>query len=89
MPVGVVDAITGIRHYVVELVGRSDHAGARPMASRLDPMPGFAEIVTAVIGVALEMGSPAVTTVGRVTRRAELARCRPRRGHVHGRLAPP
>jgi len=65
-PVGVVDAITGIRHYVVRLVGRSDHAGARPMGSRLDPMAGFAEIVTAVIGVALEMGPPAVTTVGRI-----------------------
>ena len=31
LPVGVVDRITGIRHYVVELGGRSDHAGARPM----------------------------------------------------------
>jgi allantoate deiminase len=66
LPVGVVDAITAIRHYVIELTGRSDHAGARPMAGRLDPMAGFAEIVTAVIGVALESGAPAVTTVGRV-----------------------
>jgi allantoate deiminase len=66
LPVGVVDAITAIRHYVVELRGRSDHAGARPMQRRLDPMAGFAEIVTAVIGVALESGPPAVTTVGRV-----------------------
>jgi len=66
LPVGVVDAITGIRHYVIELVGRSDHAGARPMQGRLDPIAGFAEIVTAVIDVALESGPPAVTTVGRV-----------------------
>jgi allantoate deiminase len=66
VPVGVVDAITGIRHYVVQLVGRSDHAGARPMVGRLDPMSGFAEIVTAVVGVALELGPPAVTTVGRI-----------------------
>jgi allantoate deiminase len=66
LPVGVVDAITAIRHYVVELRGRSDHAGARPMEGRLDPMAGFAEIVSAVIGVALESGPPAVTTVGRV-----------------------
>ena len=65
LPVGVVDAITGIRHYVVRLTGRSDHAGARPMEGRLDPMAGFAEIVDAVIGVALELGPPAVTTVGR------------------------
>jgi allantoate deiminase len=66
LPVGVVDAITGIRHYVVELTGRSDHAGARPMAGRLDPMAGFAEIATAVIGVALDLGPPAVTTIGRI-----------------------
>ena len=66
LPVGVVDAITSITHYVVELVGRSDHAGARPMKGRLDPVAGFAEIVDAVIGVALESGPPAVTTVGRV-----------------------
>ena len=66
LPVSVVDAITAIRHYVVELRGRSDHAGARPMKGRLDPMAGFAEIVTAVIGVALEGGPPSVTTVGRV-----------------------
>jgi allantoate deiminase len=66
LPVGIVDAITAIRHYVVELRGRSDHAGARPMKGRLDPMAGFAETVTAVIGVALESGAPAVTTVGRV-----------------------
>lgn len=66
LQVGVVDAITAIRHYVVELGGRSDHAGARPMEGRLDPMAGFAEIVTSVIGVALENGPPAVTTVGRV-----------------------
>jgi allantoate deiminase len=66
LPVGVVDAITAIRHYVIELRGRSDHAGARPMEGRLDPMAAFAEIVTAVIGVALENGAPAVTTVGRV-----------------------
>jgi allantoate deiminase len=36
------------------------------MESRLDPMAGFAEIVTAVIGLAVELGAPAVTTVGRV-----------------------
>ena len=66
LQVGVVDAITAIRHYVVELRGRSDHAGARPMEGRLDPMAGFAEVVTAVIGVALESGPPAVTTVGQV-----------------------
>jgi allantoate deiminase len=64
--VGVVTGITGIRHYLVELRGRSDHAGARPMIGRRDPVPGLAEIVLGTIGNALELGPPAVTTVGRI-----------------------
>jgi allantoate deiminase len=64
--VGVVPAINGIRHYVVELTGRADHAGARPMDLRRDPMAGAAEITLGVIDTALRMGRPAVTTVGRM-----------------------
>lgn len=66
VPVGIVTAINGIRHYVVELTGRSDHAGARPMDSRLDPMAGAAEIALGAIDTALRMGRPAVTTIGRM-----------------------
>ena len=66
VPVGVVPAINGIRHYVVELSGRSDHAGARPMDLRRDPMAGAAEITLGIIDTALRMGRPAVTTVGRM-----------------------
>ncbi len=66
VPVGIVPAINGIRHYVVELTGRADHAGARPMDLRRDPMAGAAEITLGVIDTALRMGRPAVTTVGRV-----------------------
>jgi allantoate deiminase len=64
--VGIVTGITGIRHYVVELGGRSDHAGARPMLGRRDPMPGMAEIVLGAIDNALDLGPPAVTTIGRM-----------------------
>ncbi len=66
VPVAVVPAINGIRHYVVELTGRADHAGARPMDLRRDPMAGAAEITLGVIDTALRMGRPAVTTVGRM-----------------------
>jgi allantoate deiminase len=64
LSVGVVDTITGLRHYAVELVGRSDHAGARPMDTRLDAMAGAAEVITGVIEHARSLGRPAVTTVG-------------------------
>jgi allantoate deiminase len=66
VPVAVVNAITGIKHYEVTLVGRSDHAGARPIDDRRDPMHGAAEIIQRVVDTALEMGRPAVTTVGRI-----------------------
>ncbi len=67
LPVGIVTAITGPRHYVVQARGRADHAGAMPMDLRRDPMPGVAEIIAGVIETATRMGRPAVTTVGRLT----------------------
>ena len=66
LAVGIVNAITGIRHYVVELTGTANHAGAFPMDLRRDPMAGAAEIVSGVIATAHRMGRPAVTTVGRM-----------------------
>jgi allantoate deiminase len=66
LPVAVVDAITGIRHYKVRIKGTQNHAGGFPMDIRRDPMAGFAEIANGVINTAHRMGRPAVTTVGRV-----------------------
>jgi allantoate deiminase len=65
LPVAIVDAITGIRHYAIELGGTQNHAGAFPMDMRRDPMAGFAEVVSGVVNTAHRMGRPAVTTVGR------------------------
>ena len=67
LPVAIVSAITGIRHYLVELRGTQNHAGAFPMDLRRDPMAGFAEIASGVINTAHRLGRPAVTTVGRVS----------------------
>ena len=66
LPVGIVSAITGIRHYVVTLTGEANHAGAFPMDRRRDPMAGAAEIISGVVNTAHRMGRPAVTTVGRM-----------------------
>lgn len=65
LPVAIVDAITGLRHYHVTLTGEQNHAGAFPMDLRRDPMAGFAEIASGVINTAHRLGRPAVTTVGR------------------------
>jgi allantoate deiminase len=66
LPVAIVSGITGIRHYLVELGGTQNHAGAFPMDMRRDPMAGFAEIASGVINTAHRLGRPAVTTIGRV-----------------------
>jgi allantoate deiminase len=66
LPVAVVSAITGMRHYLVELRGNQNHAGAFPMDLRRDPMAGFAEIALRAVDTAHRWGRPAVTTVGRV-----------------------
>ncbi|MGI9254784.1 MAG: Zn-dependent hydrolase [Thermomicrobiales bacterium] len=66
-PVGIVTGITGPREYWVKITGRADHAGARPMDTRRDPMAGAAEIISGAINTALMMGRPAVTTVGRIS----------------------
>ncbi|MDF2797630.1 MAG: allantoate amidohydrolase [Devosia sp.] len=65
LPVAIVDAITGIRHYRASLTGTANHAGAFPMDIRRDPMAGFAEITSGLINTAHRLGRPAVTTVGR------------------------
>jgi len=65
-PVGIVNAITGPRTYLVTITGKSDHAGAFPMDLRRDALAGFAEMASGLIGNALEMGRPAVTTIGRM-----------------------
>ncbi|WP_108836233.1 Zn-dependent hydrolase [Tateyamaria sp. Alg231-49] len=64
LPVAIVDAITHIRQTEVTLYGTSNHAGAFPMDIRNDPMAGFAEIASGVIGHAEALGRPAVTTIG-------------------------
>lgn len=66
LPVAIVNAITGLRGYTVEVHGRADHAGAFPMDLRRDPMAAAAEIILGVRENALAMGRPAVTTVGRI-----------------------
>jgi allantoate deiminase len=66
LPVGIVTGIVGIREYRVEVHGRADHAGARPIDMRLDPMDGAAAMIEGVIGVAKRLGRPAVTTVGQI-----------------------
>jgi allantoate deiminase len=62
--IGVVQTITGMRHLLVRLTGRQDHAGTTPMDLRRDALAGAAEMMTRVTEAAAGMGRPAVATVG-------------------------
>ncbi|UZJ25784.1 Zn-dependent hydrolase [Rhodococcus antarcticus] len=62
--VGVVDVITGFMWLEVVVDGRTDHAGATAMTNRQDALQAAARMITAVEGVALAEGHPAVATTG-------------------------
>lgn len=66
LPVAIVDAITGIRHYHCSIRGVQNHAGGFPMDIRNDPMTGFMELGSGVVNTAHRWGRPTVTTIGRV-----------------------
>lgn len=64
-PVGVVEGIVGITWTEVIWTGQADHAGPSPMRLRRDALGAAARLVTAVEEIALQVGNPAVATVGR------------------------
>jgi allantoate deiminase len=62
VPVGIVQAITGIRQYSVSYTGTANHAGATPMRLRTDSLAAAAEAILSVEEAATASG----TTVGTV-----------------------
>ncbi len=64
LKIGVVEAIAGIRQFLVTLNGVSNHAGATPMSLRFDALQGAAEIISAVEDVAIK--HPRKSTVATV-----------------------
>lgn len=65
LPVGIVDAITGIVRARVRVAGTAGHAGTVPMSMRRDALAGVAEMVLAVETAGLAYNG-AVATVGRI-----------------------
>ena len=71
IPVGIVEAITGMTWLFAGIRGVSNHAGTTPMALRKDALVAAADVVTFVRGRASKMAtsreSSTVGTVGRLT----------------------
>jgi allantoate deiminase len=63
---GIVRSITGLRQLGITLLGRADHAGTTPMILRRDALAGAAEAMSRIEALAMEMGPPAVATVGTI-----------------------
>ena len=66
VPIGIVQAITGIRQHTVCYTGTANHAGATPMHLRADSLAAAAEAILAVEEIATAAGGSSVGTVGMV-----------------------
>jgi len=65
VPIGVVEAIVGIRRYGITFRGRADHAGTTPMKDRKNALLGAAELILKGHNLILSDGTPASrVTVG-------------------------
>ncbi len=64
LPLGIVDAITGLYRFRVSLEGRTDHAGTTPMDLRRDPLQAAAQFATEMTKLVADVGRPAVVTNG-------------------------
>lgn len=67
IPIGIVQAIAGIKQFKVELTGVPNHAGATPMHLRNDPMAGASRIISFVEDAARSrVFQTTVGTVGKI-----------------------
>ncbi|GEN83750.1 Zn-dependent hydrolase [Sporosarcina luteola] len=64
--IGVVNNIVGQRRYTIELSGEANHAGTTPMGYRKDAMFAASHMIHEIISMAIEVGDPLVTTVGKI-----------------------
>jgi N-carbamoyl-L-amino-acid hydrolase len=64
VPIGVVEAICGIRRFAVAFRGRADHAGTTPMDARKDALAGAADLVVRAHRLGLEAVPHGRATVG-------------------------
>ena len=64
LPLGIVDAITGLYRFRVTVEGRTDHAGTTPMDLRHDALQAAAHIATEMTAIVVQAGRPAVLTNG-------------------------
>lgn len=83
IPIGVVEAIVGIRRTRFVFIGQADHAGTTPMERRRDAFLAAAEWAVKARDLVVERGGPtAVTNFGVVTVRPGVSNIVPERAEV-------
>lgn len=67
IPLGIVEAIVGMKTYKITFKGISNHAGSTPMNLRNDPMVGASEVISYIQKAAKTKAFPTtVATVGKI-----------------------
>jgi len=67
VPVGIVDAVSGVFNWTVRLTGKANHSGTTPMTLRRDAFRGLADFGAAIDQIIEEAGGPETRlTVGKV-----------------------
>jgi len=66
LPIGAVEAVTGITWLEVTFSGQANHAGTTPMDARRDAGVAAARLITAARAVALSLGAGQRATCGRI-----------------------
>jgi allantoate deiminase len=79
LAIGVVEAIAGIKQFLVSISGVSNHAGATPMSYRFDALQGAVRIISRVEEIARGTSERSVATVGSVNCEPGLANVIPGR----------
>jgi N-carbamoyl-L-amino-acid hydrolase len=68
IPIGIVDAISGVFNWTVKLTGEANHSGTTPMDCRRDAFRGLADFGAAIPTILEQAGGPDTRlTVGKVT----------------------
>ncbi|MCT8974206.1 Zn-dependent hydrolase [Microbaculum marinisediminis] len=67
VPIGIVDAISGVFNWTVTLTGEANHSGTTPMDGRRDAFRGLADFGAAIPAILAHVGGPDTRlTVGKV-----------------------
>src|SRR5947209_1150285 len=64
VPLGIVDAITGLYRFRTTVEGRTDHAGTTPMDLRRDALQAAVHMASDMTRIVADAGRPAVVTNG-------------------------